>query len=111
MKGLPANVNLTFVLPTVQGLADRPGEAPGLGVIDPALSRTLADAAARNDRSTFCLTGTNSEGSVCLYGERSRTRAPGRRPNGTGSAGRRENPGPSSVWTIPGRQVATAPGT
>ena len=41
--GLAARINLTIPLATLLGLAERPGEAAGLGAIDPALARTLAN--------------------------------------------------------------------
>lgn len=108
--GLPANVNLTLVLPTLQGLADRPGEAPGLGTIDPALSRTLADRAARNDRSAFCLTVTSPRGHAVAHGcarpapKRHRARAARQKP---WSLTRLDGPGPpgghgSWLLTLPG---------
>jgi hypothetical protein len=53
----PARVHLTapeWILPllTVLGLADNPGEAAGLGAIDPALVRQLAATAAASGRQT-----------------------------------------------------------
>jgi hypothetical protein len=45
-------LNLTVPLITMLGLADRPGEAAGIGPVDPRLARDLARAAARNPRTT-----------------------------------------------------------
>ena len=44
--GSPGRINLTVPLATLLGLADRPGEIPGIGPIDPGLARDLARAAA-----------------------------------------------------------------
>ena len=45
-------VNLTIPLATLLGLAERPGEIPGIGPIDPALARDLANAAADHPKTT-----------------------------------------------------------
>ena len=37
----------------------QPGEMGGIGPVDPDLARDLASAAARNPRSTWCLTVTD----------------------------------------------------
>ncbi|MBV9382221.1 MAG: DUF222 domain-containing protein [Streptosporangiaceae bacterium] len=66
--GLAANVNLTIPLATLLGLAERPGEAHGLGAIDPALARGLAASAARSDRSAFCVTVTDKYGHAIGHG-------------------------------------------
>lgn len=110
--GLPANVNLTLVLPTLQGWADRAGEAPGLGVVDPALSRTLADQAARNDRSNFCLTITTPEGWAVGHGcarpapKRHRTRGTNREPWSLSQADGPGPPGGYGTWllSLPGEK-------
>ncbi len=49
-------MHLTVPLATVLDLADRPGEIPGIGPVDPWLARDLARAAAQNPRTTWCLT-------------------------------------------------------
>ena len=59
---------LTIPAATLLGLAERPGEAHGLGVIDPALARQLAAAAARHPRSTWCLTVTDDDGHAIAHG-------------------------------------------
>lgn len=48
---LPAIVNLTAPLATILGQANRPGEAPAFGALDPGLTRELAEAASRSPRS------------------------------------------------------------
>ena len=45
--GFAGRINLTVPLATLLDLADRPGEIPGIGPIDPWLARDLAGAAAR----------------------------------------------------------------
>ncbi|HEX6451570.1 MAG TPA: hypothetical protein VF060_19160, partial [Trebonia sp.] len=86
-------------LATLLGLADRPGEAHGLGVLDPGLARRLAAAAARNPRSRFEIILTGPEGHAIGYGKAARRRrtrrdtppppgqqAPGGIRDGTGTA-------------------------
>jgi hypothetical protein len=66
--GFAARVNLTIPALTVLDLAHRPGEMTGLGPIDPDLARDLAAAAARNPRSTWCITVTDSQGHAIGHG-------------------------------------------
>jgi hypothetical protein len=86
-------INLTVTLATLLGLADRPGELSGLGPVDPALARALAGAAARNPRTTYCVTVTDQQGHAIGHGcarpepkNRTRTRA-GRPPEPRPSRG------------------------
>jgi hypothetical protein len=65
---LPAKSNLTFPLATLLGLAERPGEAHGLGALDPALVRDLAAAAARSPYSEWCITITDDNGYAIGHG-------------------------------------------
>ena len=58
--GFASRVTLTAPLATLTRLADRPGELAGLGPVDPWLTRDLATAAARNPRTTWCLTVTDN---------------------------------------------------
>jgi len=66
--GFAGTVNLITPLATLLGLADRPGEIPGIGPIDPWLARDLAHAAAQNPRSTWCITVTDSQGHAIGHG-------------------------------------------
>lgn len=66
--GFAGRVNLTVTLATLLGLADCPGELPGLGPIDPALAADLARAAARNPWSTWCVTVTDQDGHAIGHG-------------------------------------------
>jgi hypothetical protein len=65
---LPARANLTLPLPTLLGLAERPGAGHGLGPLDPALVRDLAAAAARSQHSQWCVTVVNAEGIAIGHG-------------------------------------------
>jgi Domain of unknown function (DUF222) len=97
--GLAANVNLTIPLATLLGLADRPGYLGGLGAIDPALARDMAAAAARSDRSQWCVTVTDDQGRAIGHGCACHARgARGRR-------GSRDTPG-----TGPGARTRDGPG-
>jgi len=66
--GFNGCINLTVTLPTLLDLADRPGEISGLGPVDPALARDLAHAAARNPRTTYCVTVTDEQGHAIGHG-------------------------------------------
>jgi hypothetical protein len=55
-------------LGTAAGLADRPGELAGHGPVDPWLARDLAAAAARNPKTTWCVTVTDQHGHAIGHG-------------------------------------------
>ncbi len=86
---LPAMSNLTLPLATLLGLAERPGEAHGLGPLDPALVRDLAAAAARSPRSGWCVTITDANGYAVGHGCARPAKA---RRQASGSAGTRDGP-------------------
>ena len=66
--GFAGRVTLTVPLATVTGLADRPGEIPAIGPIDPWLVRDLAAAAAHNPKTTWCVTVTDDQGHAVGHG-------------------------------------------
>jgi hypothetical protein len=66
--GFTGCINLTVTLPTMLGLADRPGEVSGLGPVDPALARDLARAASLNPRTSYCVTVTDQHGHAIGHG-------------------------------------------
>src|SRR6476659_9934047 len=66
--GFAGRVALTVPLATVTGLADRPGELGGIGPVDPWLARDLAAAAARNPKTTWCVTVTDEHGHAVGHG-------------------------------------------
>ena len=66
--GFAGQVTLTVPEATVTGRADRPGELGGIGPVDPDLARDLAGAAARNPRSTWCVTVTDKDGHAVGHG-------------------------------------------
>jgi len=80
LPALPARANLTIPLATLLGLADRPGEAHGLGPLDPALARDLAAVAYRSPHSHWCVTVTDPSGIAvghgCARPARNRANAP-----------------------------------
>jgi hypothetical protein len=59
---------MTVPAVTLTHLAARPGELAGIGPVDPDLARDLAGAAARNPRSTWCVTVTDSQGHAIGHG-------------------------------------------
>jgi hypothetical protein len=95
-----ARINLTIPLATLLGLADRPGEAHGLGAMDPALARTLAAAAAGNPGTTWCVTITDQDGHPTAHG----CARPARTTDGTSGEGTRDGPAfaPQSGRSPPG---------
>jgi Domain of unknown function (DUF222) len=66
--GFAGRVTMTIPATTLLDRTDRPGEMAGLGPIDPDLARDLAIAAARNPRSTWCVTVTDSQGHAIGHG-------------------------------------------
>ena len=66
--GFAGQVTLTVPEATLTGRADRPGELGGIGPVDPDLARDLAQAAARNPRSTWCVTVTDKDGHAVGHG-------------------------------------------
>ena len=66
--GLAGRVTLTVPLADLTGQADRPGELAGIGPVDPWLARDLAAAAARNPKTTWCVTVTDAQGHAGGHG-------------------------------------------
>ena len=64
----PRLTDLVLPLATLLGLAERPGEAHGLGPLDPALCRELASAAIGSPWTRVCLTVTDSDGIAVGHG-------------------------------------------
>ena len=75
--------------------AGRPGELAGFGPIDPGLARDPADAAARNPRSTWCVTVTDGQGHAIGHGCARPAPAAGRGNRGKPGAPRGPDPPPS----------------
>ena len=65
---MAGRITLTIPLATLLGLADRPAEIGGIGPIDPALARDLANSAAANPRTTWCVTVTDQDGHAIGHG-------------------------------------------
>ena len=108
--GFAGQVTLTVPLGTAAGRADRPGELAGHGPVDPWLARDLAAAAARNPKTTWCVTLTDQHGHAVGHGcarpgpsePPETTPDPARRRAAPGSA----SPPPAGT----ARRVDTAPG-
>jgi hypothetical protein len=67
-NGRPVLTDLVVPLVTLLGLAERPGEAHGLGVLDPGLCRDLAALAAANPHTQLCITVTDPDGATVGHG-------------------------------------------
>ncbi len=101
--GFAARLNLTVPLATALGLADRPGEAGGLGPIDPWLARDLARAAARNPKTTWCVTVTDADGHAIGHGcARPAPKDPRKPPAKRRKPGPPGSPGPPGGHDPPG---------
>ena len=107
--GFAGRVTLTVPLTTVQDQAERPGEIPGIGPVDPALARDLAASAAQNPSTTWCVTVTDQDGHAIGHGcARPEPKSHRKR---AGDLGRRAGPGsPSPLPARTGRRAGTAPG-
>jgi hypothetical protein len=92
--GFAVRGTLTVPVVTLAGLAGRPGELGGIGPIDPWLARDLAGAAARNSRTTWCVTVTDEQGHAVGHGC-ARAAPKGREKRGKpgGHGGTRDGPG------------------
>jgi hypothetical protein len=100
--GFCGQINLTVPLVTALGLADRPGQAGLLGPVDPWLARDLVRSAARNPKTTWCVTVTDGQGHAIGHGcarpePGSRRTNPAKRgtPRPPGPAGGHDPPGPA----------------
>ena len=60
--------DLIVPLATLLGLAERPGDIHGFGLLDPALARDLATTAAASPRTEVCVTVTSPEGYAISHG-------------------------------------------
>ena len=60
--------DLIVPLATLLGLAERPGEIQGFGLLDPGLARELAAGAAASPRTEVCVTVTSPEGYAIGHG-------------------------------------------
>ena len=94
-KRRPAD--LIVPLTTLLGLAERPGEIHGFGLLDPALARDLAAAAAASPGTEVCVTVTSGEGYAIGHG----CARPGRRSRPPGP--------PASLIAMPARLNLTIP--
>jgi hypothetical protein len=89
--------DLIVPLKTLLGLAERPGDIHGFGLLDPALARELAAAAPASPGTEVCVTVTSSEGYAIGHG----CARPGRGPHPRGPD--------SSLVAMPARLNLTVP--
>jgi Domain of unknown function (DUF222) len=64
----PKLTDLVIPLPTLLGLAWRPGESHGIGPLDPDLCRALAATAVSDPHSALCVTVTDDHGYAIAHG-------------------------------------------
>ena len=108
--------DLIVPLTTLLGLAERPGEIHGFGLLDPALARELAAAAAASPRTEVCVTVTSPEGYAIGHGcaRPARTVTPGparQRPRRASRPAEPDrSPPPRSPGLLPVWLVTLAPG-
>jgi hypothetical protein len=67
-NGFAGRVTLTVPLANLTRLADRPGEISGIGPVDPWLARDLANVAAADPKTTWCITVTDDHGHAVGHG-------------------------------------------
>src|SRR5690242_12125154 len=91
--GFAVRGTLTVPLADLTGLADRPGEMSGIGPVDPWLARDLASAAARNPRTSWCVTAVGGHGHAAFHGC---ARPAPKSHAGRGKPGKRGKPGPAA---------------
>ena len=105
--GFAARGTLTIPLATLLGLTDRPGQLAGTP-IDPWLARDLANAAAANPTTTWCVTVTDQHGHATWHAcarpvPVSHTKHGKRRKRGSsrpsGATGNRDGPQPAVSFT------------
>ena len=110
--GFAGRITLTTPLATLVDLADRPGEIPGIGPVDPALARDLARSAARHPRTTWCVTVTDADGHAighgCARPERAPPGAHAARGQQPGSPTGHDPPGVAATRGGPGFAFASA---
>jgi hypothetical protein len=89
---IAANTNLTIPLLTMLGMAEHPGEAYGLGALDPDLARQFAASAARHPGSRWCVTITDQDGHAIGHGCARPRRGKRADPGHSSAAGNRDGP-------------------
>jgi Domain of unknown function (DUF222) len=86
--GLAGSVNLTMPLAAWLGRSDQPGEVAGLGALDAAACRDLADLLAGHPATRWCITLTGPGGRAVAHGcARAGPDPPGPDPPGPDPAG------------------------
>jgi hypothetical protein len=96
--------HLTIPLTTLLELAQRPGEIPGIGPVDPWLSRDLARASAANPKTTWCFTVTDQDGHAIGHG----CARPEPKNHSTRTGKRQQQPPPGGTGP-PGPPAGTSP--
>jgi hypothetical protein len=121
--GLNARITLLIPYWDLPGRADKPGEAPGWGAVDPALARDLAARAAASGSSEWHLTITDENGYAIGHGcgkpaaraKRKETGKPGSSQD-SGAAGGTEDAGDAGATSgadgvaLPRELTLTLPG-
>ncbi len=107
--GFAGRLHLTVPLATLLELADRPGEIPGLGPVDPWLARDLARATVSNPKTTWCLTVTDQEGHAIGHGC-ARPEPKNHGKHKPGSSDGRDPPPPPRPPDPPGETSRDGPG-
>jgi Domain of unknown function (DUF222) len=103
----PALINLLVPAGTLLGWSGAPGEAAGWGLLDPATTRDLTQAASQHPKTRWCVTVVGADGTATAHGC-----APGRHPFDPGTdrtgggnrdgpaAGRDGKPGPEAAVQV-----------
>jgi len=96
---VPVRKDLAVPLLTLLGLTQRPGEAHGLGALDPALVRDLTATGARHPRSEFCVTVVDEQGHAIGHGCCKPTRGKAAKGSAVDPGSARSRPGVTFTWS------------
>jgi hypothetical protein len=72
---LPASINLLVPIGTLLGWSTAPAQANGIGLLDPAETQAIIQAASRHPRTRWCATIVNPDGTATAH-----ACAPGQHP-------------------------------
>jgi hypothetical protein len=88
---LPASINLLVPIGALLGWSAAPAQANGIGLLDPAETRAIVQAASQHPRTRWCATIVDDDGTAiahaCARGRHPWTTPPGTSPPGTSPPG------------------------
>jgi hypothetical protein len=112
---LPANINLLVPIGTLLGWSAAPAQANGIGLLDPAETRALVQAASQHPRTRWCATVINPDGTAtahaCAPGQHPWSPPPPQTPPPPGPSGPGDSPNAAQLAQLHDllRQLKLAP--